>query len=304
MVLGFLLSIVFLGAATHLAAAFVPEAVRNASLEYVRLSSFSALASATEYSVSLATRALDRPDVPLLISSTKFIVNIILDLILISKFHIPSVTPTVKLQAIIRLSCDLVSSFAGLAYFIYRNKRANRHNRENPWPSIPALKILLRPGLFIFTESAVRNALYLWLVHGIISMSADYATAWGVFNTIRWGLIMVPVQALEASTLAFVGHRWAHGEPLILLKALASKLRKETCSVSMRSLILYIKLRNNAIGITSPAFKSITIALIVEVPLCIYFSFGGAKSFAYWLSNSEPVAKITGNMWKVGTGRP
>ncbi|KAG8825493.1 hypothetical protein FRC19_011285, partial [Serendipita sp. 401] len=39
-------------------------------------------------------------------------------------------------------------------------------------------------------------------------MSADYATAWGVFNTIRWGLIMVPVQALEASTLAFVGHRW------------------------------------------------------------------------------------------------
>ncbi|KAG9056210.1 hypothetical protein FS842_011387 [Serendipita sp. 407] len=131
MVLGLLLSIVFLGAATHLAAAFVPEAVRNASLEYVRLSSFSALASATEYSVSLATRALDRPDVPLLISSTKFMVNIILDLILISKFHIPSVTPTVKLQAIIRLSCDLVSSFAGLAYFIYRNKRAHRHNREN-----------------------------------------------------------------------------------------------------------------------------------------------------------------------------
>lgn len=39
-------------------------------------------------------------------------------------------------------------------------------------------------------------------------MSADYATAWGVFSTIRWGLIMVPVQAAEATTLTFVGHAW------------------------------------------------------------------------------------------------
>ena len=39
-------------------------------------------------------------------------------------------------------------------------------------------------------------------------MGNDYATAWGVFNTIRWGLIMVPVQTLEASSLTFVGHNW------------------------------------------------------------------------------------------------
>ena len=68
--------------------------------------------------------------------------------------------------------------------------------------------VLIRPSVYTFIESALRNALYLWLVTGIISMSADYATAWGVFNTIRWGLVMVPVQALEASTLTFVGHRW------------------------------------------------------------------------------------------------
>ncbi|KAG8841750.1 hypothetical protein FRC20_004847 [Serendipita sp. 405] len=118
-------------------------------------------------------------------------------------------------------------------------------------------------------------------------MSADYATAWGVFNTIRWGLIMVPVQALEASTLAFVGHRWGSWRAVNLTEGPRVKATKR-----------------DLLRITSPAFKSITIALIVEVPLCIYFSFGGAKSFAYWLSNSEPVAKITGNMWKVGTGRP
>ena len=39
-------------------------------------------------------------------------------------------------------------------------------------------------------------------------MGDTYATAWGVFNTIRWGLVMTPVQALESSTLAFVGHAW------------------------------------------------------------------------------------------------
>lgn len=48
----------------------------------------------------------------------------------------------------------------------------------------------------------------LWQIHGVVSMGQSYATAWGVFNTIRWGLIMVPVQALEATSNAFVGHRW------------------------------------------------------------------------------------------------
>ncbi|KAG8831934.1 hypothetical protein FRC17_002339 [Serendipita sp. 399] len=229
MILGLLLSIVFLSAATRLASAFVPEAVRDISLEYVRLSAFSALASATEYSVSLSTRALDRPDIPLLISSTKFLVNILLDLILISKFHVPSVVPTVKLQAIIRLTCDLISAFTGLAYFVYRNQKKYRHveREEKLRPSVSALKVLIRPGLFTFTESAIRNALYLWLIHGIISMSADYATAWGVFNTIRWGLIMVPVLALEASTLAFVGHRWGQWRAMSQLETRGVRATKK-----------------------------------------------------------------------------
>ena len=79
---------------------------------------------------------------------------------------------------------------------------------ENVSESLRGLKILLRPGIMTFLESAIRNALYLWLVHGIVSMGSDYATAWGVFNTIRWGLVMVPVPALEAASLAFIGHAW------------------------------------------------------------------------------------------------
>jgi hypothetical protein len=61
-------------------------------------------------------------------------------------------------------------------------------------------------------ESVLRNALYLWLITTIVSMGSNYAASWGVFNTIRWGLFMVPVQALEATTLTFVGHNWGKVE--------------------------------------------------------------------------------------------
>lgn len=68
MAAGLVLSLVFVGCAPLLAGAFVPESVRAASIGYVRISAFSALTSATETAVSLATRSLDRPDVPLAIS--------------------------------------------------------------------------------------------------------------------------------------------------------------------------------------------------------------------------------------------
>ena len=137
-------------------------------------------------------------------------INIILDFLIISKFHVGKSKPTVNTQAIIRLGCDMASALIGLAYFLFVTLL--RHHRDiehlNVRPSWQALKTLCYPGLYTFTESALRNALYLWLVSGIISMGSDYATAWGVFNTIRWGLVMVPVQALEATSLTFVGHSW------------------------------------------------------------------------------------------------
>ena len=190
---------------------FVPREVQKASITYVRISAFSALSSALEVAVSNATRALDMPDIPLLISSTKVAVNIVLDRLVISTFHVGSWIPTINMQAGIRLGCDMISAFVGLLYFISVTSIA-RTNGKLHWhgeiPSIKAFLILLKPDLITFLESAIRNALYLWLVSGIVSMSADYATAWGVFTTIRWGLVMVPVQALEATTLAFVGHEW------------------------------------------------------------------------------------------------
>ena len=210
-ILGIIMSIVFASAAKAFSATFVPHDVQKSSVTYVRISAFSALSSAIEVAVSNATRALDKPDVPLLISSVKVIVNIALDLLIISKFHVGSWTADINMQAGIRLSCDMVAAASGLLYFFtltsIRRSRRNCHWRSE-MPSFQAFLVLLRPGIITFIESAVRNTLYLWLVAGVVAMSADYATAWGVFTTIRWGLVMVPVQALEATSLAFVGHYW------------------------------------------------------------------------------------------------
>lgn len=197
--LGLILSLVFDGAAPQFADAFVPELVRDASLTYVRISAFGALSSALQTAVAASTRALDKPDVPLIISSVIFAVNIILDFLVISKFHVGSFQPTVNMQAGNQLVCNMAAAIVGLLYFLVvsgRDRRSSRQKSE-PFgsirPTLTGLKTLIRPGWMTFLESAVRNALYLWLVNGIIALGSDYATAWGVFNTIRRGLIVVPV---------------------------------------------------------------------------------------------------------------
>ncbi|KAK7424446.1 hypothetical protein QQX98_000411 [Neonectria punicea] len=190
---GLILSIVFVSAASTFANSFIPVEVRQASLAYVRIVAFTVLSGAIETAVASATRALDKPDVPLVISSIKFAINIVLDLLIISRFHVGSFKPTVKMQGIIQLSNSLP---------VWRNENRQsyedgfRSSSNSMFPTPRALAILLRPGIVFFTESAVRNALYLWLVTTIVALGSVYSTAWGVFNTIRWGLVMVPVQAL------------------------------------------------------------------------------------------------------------
>ncbi|KAK0367589.1 hypothetical protein CLIM01_15053, partial [Colletotrichum limetticola] len=94
-ILGLIMSIAFVAGAETFAKGFVPAEVRVVSITYIRIGAFSALSSGIETAVSSATRALDRPDVPLIISSIKFAVNIVLDLLIISKVHVGSHQPTV-----------------------------------------------------------------------------------------------------------------------------------------------------------------------------------------------------------------
>ncbi|TVY41588.1 hypothetical protein LSUB1_G002374 [Lachnellula subtilissima] len=265
------MSIVFVAASSTLAKGFVPVEVRATSLAYVRIGAFSALSSALEVAVSTATRALDQPDVPLVISCDKFAVNIILDLLIVSRFHVESFTPTVNMQGAIQLACNMTASIAGLCYFLYTTRNGvlvpdSAHAPEDSHstrPSFRALRILARPEILTLAESAVRNALYPWLVHGIVSLGSKYYTAWGVFNTIRWGLIMVPVPALEATSPTFIGHPFQR-----------HKSHNPPCS------------------------KSIGLALLIEIPICLLLSFLGAGPFAHYLSNSDTVAKTTARMWQ------
>ncbi|KIW92436.1 uncharacterized protein Z519_07420 [Cladophialophora bantiana CBS 173.52] len=285
-IVGLVVSVIILGAAKQFAAGFVPEEVRRASLTYVRISSFSVFSAALEVAVTNAARALDHPDVPFLISATRFAINIVLDLLIISRFHVGSSKPTVNMQATIRLGCDFAAAFTGLAYFAFivfrpRRKSSDLQRLPVPRPSLKALKVLVRPGALTFAESAVRNTFYLWLVSNIVSMGADYATAWGTFNTIRWGLVMVPIQTLEATSNVFTGHKWGQWR-----KDVGIDLQKAKAS--------WKQLRN----IATPALTAVAIALAVEVPLCIFLSLFGCKPFAYYLSDSDSVASITAHMWR------
>lgn len=101
-VLGAIMTVVFIAASHQLAAAFVPSEFRETSIKYVQISSVMALSSAMQVAVTDCTRALDNPDVPLLINSTSFIINIVLDLLIISKFHVGSWKPTINDQALIK----------------------------------------------------------------------------------------------------------------------------------------------------------------------------------------------------------
>lgn len=186
--LGLIVAVIIAAAAEKFTGIFVPSEVRDASLTYVRLSAMQTFSSALEYATTNATRALDRPDVPLMISITRFALNIILDLICISPFHVGKYQPTANIQAGIRAACDMTAALSGLGYFIYITKCLRRsHDVDNVSKfSIKGLIVLLRPGILTLIESAVRNTLYLWLVANIVSLGSDYATAWGVFNTIRW----------------------------------------------------------------------------------------------------------------------
>lgn len=116
----------------------------------------------------------------------------------------------------------------------------------------------------------------------MISLGSTYATAWGVFNTIRWGLVMVPVSALEATSLVFVGHNWGRW------RRQDDGASSSCCRASLLS----------AWSIARPAFVSAANALAFEVPICIIFSIFGIRPLARYLSGGEEVAEVTEKMWR------
>ncbi|TVY88889.1 hypothetical protein LAWI1_G003795 [Lachnellula willkommii] len=294
MLLGLALTVVLMVIADKFADVFVPDADRVIAVRYVRASSVVAFSSAIEVAVSNTTRALDRPDVPLIINFIKFGITGTLDAIIISRVRIGDQTSAIN-HALIRMACDLVSGACGLVYFVWIADRTIHKDAEDKGlplelsksrPCLASLEILFRHGIWTFGESIIRNSLYLWLVHGIIKISGDYATAWGVFNTIRQGILMVPLQALEASTLTFIGHAWGRWRQYIGPGPKESPEDKNP-KANMKSLFY----------IVNRAWASSSTGFVVEFFL-FFLLFWAVKDFAYFLSGSHPVSEITQRMWR------
>ncbi|KAK9774854.1 putative Polysaccharide biosynthesis protein C-terminal domain-containing protein [Seiridium cardinale] len=262
---------------------FVPVEVRASSLIYVHIGAFSAFSSAVETAVAAAGRALDKPDVPLVISAVKFLVNIALDLLLHSPFHVSTTQPSVNMQASNQLACGFAAATAGVCHLLWTQSwpSVRRERFRCVAPSWRSLLVLTRPGLLTLTESLVRNALYIWLVSNVVGLGATYATAWGVFNTIRWGLVMVPVQALEATALAFTGYAWGQWRQRIGVQQ-----RRPRVS------------RADLMRIVRPALMSLALALTVEVLLAIFLSLFGTRPSALYLTGLADVADVTAYMWR------
>ncbi|KAJ3181954.1 hypothetical protein HDU85_003472 [Gaertneriomyces sp. JEL0708] len=289
---GLVLSLIFVSVAPQFASAFVPTEVREASIDYVRIASFSSLFGVIEYAIQTTTRSLDRPDVPLMISSCKVSLNIILDLIFLSSFRVGGFSPTVNTQGIIRLACDGIGAATGLAYFLITTRSTIIPLR----PTLSALKRLALPARFTFAETAIRNGLYLWLTTTVINIGVDYATAWGVFNTIRWGLIMVPSWALESAALAFCGHRWGawlrhhRARQEVIIVSVETEPKQEESSTPQPPF--------TPKDVLEPALRSAAIVFCVEGVLAILLSLWLVRPFAFYLSNSDTVANLTERMFR------
>ena len=73
--------------------------------------------------------------------------------------------------------------------------------------------MLARPKATALAEPAARNILYLWLVSGIVSIGLDDVMALTIFTTLRWGLVMVPLQGArdhEPTSLHFLSQQLVH----------------------------------------------------------------------------------------------
>lgn len=197
-ILGLCMSIAFVAAAHQFAAAFVPMEVRAVSLTYVRISAFSALSSAIGTVVAACTRALDRPDVPLVISSVKN----------------------------------------------HRRLHRTMGESESMKPTLRGLKVLARPGILTFAESAVRNALYLWLVNGIVSMGSDYATAWGGLQYYPLGSCHGPCPGIGGYVAGIYGSR------LGFLAEQEGSVGEKTHGVFPRPALFVFQSSNSTISLT------------------------------------------------------
>lgn len=131
---------------------------------------------------------------------------------------------------------------------------------------------------------------------GIFSTGLIYATACGVFNTIRWGIVMVLVQALEALTLT--------GGLCLGAVESRSRIRSEMVQDLREGPLQYDTINLVFPMLTTPSHHEIYL-VVMRCRSCrrsslLHLSFSlGIGGFALYLLGSEPVAATTQYMWRV-----
>lgn len=120
---------------------------------------------------------------------------------------------------------------------------------------------------------------------------------------------MVPINALSATSSTFVGHEWGLWRDRALAQGFTQASLTDLIGTHI-PLCLFIQYLitstgprkiiplHKSTGIFRPALRSTFIALIIEIPLCLVFSFALARPFARYLSDSDAVADITAKMWR------
>lgn len=120
----------------------------------------------------------------------------------------------------------------------------------------------------------------------------------GIFSTISWGLVMVPVQALEATTLTFIGHSWSIFRRMLGTRNPASGSWKQILNFKDIGTETPRAAARQLWSITKWALYPVFIALAIKIPLCFLMAFLGARSFAHSISGSDEVTLITEHMWQ------
>lgn len=267
---------------------YVPATVQAASASYVRMSVVSVACSMTVSCLSICARALDEPDIPLTISLVKYSTNIALDLILLSKFRPVATNVSVGTQAMLRMICDLVALTAGLLFFFGRQYNDIREIcLEQEWnvqreyrrvrPSVRHFKQIVRAGFWFQLEVICRAPLELVFNRRIVSYGQTFATANGVFASLRMGLAWIPAVAIVSSCDTFVGHAWGRLHATGAIGGFGW--------TSLRDLF-------------RPVAISLVLMLVSELALFFSIYYGYGQKLFLLLSGSTDVASLALEIWR------
>ncbi|TVY82521.1 hypothetical protein LSUE1_G003878 [Lachnellula suecica] len=282
--------------------ATVSGGMSKTSLAYVRYDAMSALTSAIEIGVFNSARALDHPEIPMLVNFVKFSLNMILDVTVMSQYGTLVHQPSMINQAAINMTCDLASAALGLWYFKrvttkYTKERTTATTGPNGWkaidkskarPCYASLKVLFQHGIWTFIESAIRNLILVYLMIGLTTaLKTENATAWNAFRDIRLGMLLVPLQALETSTLTFVGHAWGEWRKEVG----PTETQVEVKESEKDKLTKFY-------AITKPAWLPCLMIPPLETVLFIVLSIWWAKPYALFMSGDQSTAAMVQWMWR------